>query len=285
MTTILDAVQAASVADAAHAYIEAGCSIIPLHGKKPAPNFRWQHWIHNQPTPALINAWLKRGLMQGIGLVAGAVSGNLVLLDVDSLEACDEFEAKFGENAHTLTIRSGSGRGKHYYFYVGRLPQNTYQGGVELRASGAYVVAPPSLHPSSGEPYTVIRAVAPRRFIDMERLREWILSRGKPAPSRSAAPYTGAANASAYARAALSGECRAVAFAPKGSRNRTLFNAALKLGPYIASGELERGDVESGLLYAATALSQEDGEAQCKKTITNGIEFGINNPARPRRGA
>lgn len=287
MSTILDAVTAPTIADAAHGFIEAGCSIIPLHGKQPAKNFRWQHWIHNQPTHALVDVWLQRGLMRGIGLIAGAVSGGLVLLDVDSLDACHEFEAEFGTHAETLTIRSGSGRGRHYYFYSAHIPFNAYRGGVELRANRAYVVAPPSPHPC-GDPYTVLRPVEPRRFRNMERLREWVMSRGDGVPKelmpRKPGISASARDELAYGRAALGGECKAIWFAPEGTVNKTLYTAALKLGTLVADGKITRYEVESSLEAAAAALSRRDGVEKTRATIQSGLSVGMSNP-NTRRGA
>lgn len=286
MTSILDAATSATVADAAYAYLEAGCSIIPLHGKQPAPGLKWQRWTQELPTAAHVQSWLKSGMMRGIGLIAGPVSGGLVLLDIDSIAACVEFETTFPVYQPTLTVRSGSGRGKHYYFYSHILPFNAYHNGVELRAAGAYVVAPPSLHPVSSEAYRVERFASVRRVYGLASVRRWILERGnggaaKVAPRRPTA-LPAAKDSSAYGRAALRGECAAVAHAPEGTANKTLYRAALKLGSLVAAGKIGQSEVEIELEAAASALSARDGLEATRRTIASGLRTGLGNP-RPEK--
>jgi hypothetical protein len=221
MTSILDAATSATIAEAAMKYIDAGCSIIPLDGKKPASSIKnWTVFARQQPPRGLVAHWLRSGIMRaGIGLIGGAVSGGLVLLDVDSMAACAEFEATFPNLVDTLTVRSGSGRGKHYYFYAHRLPGNAYRGGVELRCTGAYVVAPPSIHPVSGQPYRVECQSDVRRVYGMASVRKWILERGGGAMAVTPKPAridSGIRDATAYGRKALLDQAAIVAAAREG---------------------------------------------------------------------
>lgn len=274
--SILDAATSPTVGEAAYGYIEAGCSIIPVQGKVAVGS--WREYQFKRPTSIKVSQWLRSRQMSGIGLVCGEVSGGLVVIDVDSRAACIEFEAEFPMLTDTLTIRSGSGRGNHYYFYaVDILPANTWRDGVELRANKAYVVAPPSLHPVSGLAYCVVRAAAVRKTNLLVEVRRWIAWRGvasAPIPT-SPAPMS---SKNAYGQAALAGECDRVRAAPEGSANTALYRAALKMGSLIASGVLAQGEVEAALEGAAAELSRRDGLNATRRTIAGGMRIGMGSP-------
>ncbi len=154
--SVLEAATATSIKWAARGYLEAGISVIPVRGK--AANVQWRAYTTRRASIATLDSWVRKGLLSGVGVVCGEVSGGLVVIDVDSMAACDEYEATFPELTRTFTVRSGSGRGKHYYYYATDiLPANTWRNGVELRANGSYVVGAPSPHPS-GLAYCVVRS-------------------------------------------------------------------------------------------------------------------------------
>lgn len=95
-----------------------------------------------------------------VGISTGAVSG-LVVLDVDPRNGGDEslslLEQRFSPLPKTATVVTGGG-GKHFYFkHPAALKiscANKLGGlaGLDLKADGGYVVAPPSLH-CSGKKY------------------------------------------------------------------------------------------------------------------------------------
>ena len=185
-----------------------------------------------------------------------------------------------------MTIRSGSGRGRHYYFYADQLPINTWLQGVELRADGAYVVAAPSPH-NSGHRYVVERPYNVKRVKDLEDVRDWIQHRAgmffvnmpKPKPS-----YPTVRDGSRYGRAALTSECISVRSAVEGFRNHTLYRAALKMGTLINAGHLSKSEVEYQLEAAAFALAESDGIDTVRRTIQSGLVIGMSNP-NTRQGA
>jgi hypothetical protein len=280
MTTILEAALNRTVKGAAYTYVEAGCSIIPVKGKKPCIR-KWEDFKESPTRVGHVVSWERGRVLYGVGIICGAVSGNLVVLDLDSMEACAEFESAFPYISDTMTIRSGSGRGRHYYFYADSLPLNTWLYGAELRSDGAYVVAPPTVHPS-GRPYTVENPVNVRRVSDLAEVRDWIIQRAErfkpPTPPRPKASYPVVKDGSRYGRAALQSECLSVSHAPEGTRNRTLYRAALKMGSLIASGQLAKHEVETALEVAAFALSQSDGVEATRRTIASGLNIGLQNP-------
>jgi hypothetical protein len=237
------------------------------------------------PTARQLSWWLQRPTCTGIALICGYVSGGLVVLDVDSQEGCTEFEAAFPSLLQTLQVRSGSGRGKHYYFYSRFLPPTTVGIGMELRSDGAYVVAPPSIHPGSGEPYRVARYGNVQSVLDLEDLRRWIIGRsgGAVASPRQRPPAlppgTAVAGATKLGLAALAGEVAYVRSATS-HVNNALYRAALKMGSLIASGQIPQSHVEAELEAAAAGLSARDGIEATRLTIESGLKVGLRNPRK-----
>lgn len=82
----------------------------------------------------------------------------------------------------------------------------------------------------------------------------------------------------AYGRKALEAEVGKVATAPPGQRNNTLNAAAFALGQLVAGGELNRGDVETALMTAATAAKLSQTEAA--HTIKSGLDAGAKEPRK-----
>ena len=84
-----------------------------------------------------------------VGIATGARSG-LVVLDVDPRHGGDEqlaaFEAEHGKLPETAAVVTGGG-GAHYYFNHpgGDIRSRKLSPGLELKADGTFVVAPPSL--------------------------------------------------------------------------------------------------------------------------------------------
>ncbi len=113
--------------------------------------------------------------------------------------------------------------------------------------------------------------------------------RPRPATlAASSSPASAEGNGhSPRARAALDGECGAVAATPEGGgpyggRNNQLNVSAVKLGHYIASGELDETEIVERLTEAARASGLTD--AEIGPTIRSGLNAGKQEgPRTPRR--
>ena len=98
----------ASVRHAARAYLSAGLSVVEIKpdGSK-APRGTWKPLQERSMNPADIGRRFREG--DGVGIIAGAVSGNLEILDFDKpglfTEWLDTLEAAAAELA--LRVRSG----------------------------------------------------------------------------------------------------------------------------------------------------------------------------------
>lgn len=126
-------------------YAEGGMSVIPVRPDKK-PYLRWQRYQKQRASLQQIEQWWRRWPDAGIGLVTGLISG-LVVIDVDSLEGEQSLQDLLPESLVTPVASTPRG-GRHYYFRhpeEGPLSNNTGAiPGVDFRADGGYIVAPPS---------------------------------------------------------------------------------------------------------------------------------------------
>lgn len=72
------------ILDAALAFTQAGCSVVPAaaDGSK-APAGKWQRWQAERPSAAQVTQWLSNGHYDGFGVICGAVSGGLEMLELE----------------------------------------------------------------------------------------------------------------------------------------------------------------------------------------------------------
>ncbi|MBQ1118647.1 bifunctional DNA primase/polymerase [Streptomyces sp. B15] len=227
-----------------------------------------------------------------IGIATGP--SGLLVVDLDTCKDTDDEGAPDGANCFlalceragqpypaTFRVRTPSG-GEHLYFSqppgarlhntAGRLADR-----IDTRGWGGYVVAPGSTTPEGT--YAILDDQAPAP------LPEWLHNALKP-PRRSAqaaGPVT--TSASGYAAAALRGEVANVASAADGTRNATLLRAARALGRLVASGDLDRTEVEEALSRAAAGNATQP-QRYYDDVIRRGLDWSIaHNPASGRRAA
>ncbi|MCL4251809.1 MAG: bifunctional DNA primase/polymerase [Anaerolineae bacterium] len=274
-----------SVLEAALAYVERGWSVLPCKGKAPAID--WSKLQVQRPPFSHVHEWHRRGYLQNVGVICGAVSNNLVVIDLDGLEAVKKFRDQFPRLLQTRTVVSGSGRGQHIYLQCETLPPTarvtgTEFGGFELRSNGSYVIAPPSRHPESGLPYYAM-SEAPVMQVDqlddvVAFIRTFQLAKRKADDANEAAAaitvITGSREQQ-YMRRAIDGELHRVRTATEGSRNNALFWAACHLGNLVAAG-LNEATAGAELLAAALAVGL--GEREAQRTIKSGFAIGKKYP-------
>jgi putative DNA primase/helicase len=72
------------ILDGALAFTEAGCSVVPAmaDGSK-APAGKWHRWQSERPSAEQVTQWLNDGRYDGFGVVCGAVSGGLEMLELE----------------------------------------------------------------------------------------------------------------------------------------------------------------------------------------------------------
>jgi hypothetical protein len=139
--------------ESALAYLGRGWSVIPVGPRDKRPMVPWGAFQHRYADEAEIREWFQRWPAANIGIVTGIIS-RLAVLDVDARHGGDtslmELERAHAPLPHTIEARTGGG-GRHVYFaHPGGLVHNQVglAPGIDLRADGGFVVAPPSVHPS-----------------------------------------------------------------------------------------------------------------------------------------
>lgn len=175
---VIEAADQKKLVDAALAYAALGWSVIPLDGKRPSLT-TWRKYQSECAPADLIHSWAQAGLFGNVGVVCGSVSGNLIVLDLDGIAGYASFAAMFPQLAETYTVASGGGVGRHVYFYVDHVPpsvkaMNSPIGHLEICGDGRQVVAPPSIHPVTGQPYRVEKAVDVLRVPNLNELVTWV---------------------------------------------------------------------------------------------------------------
>lgn len=167
--------------DAALLYARQNIPVFPLRprGKEPTTANGFKDATTDEAT---IRAWWKKSPQANIGIPTGAASGWAVL----------DFDPRNGGDADgvipdrpalplTRTTRTGSG-GMHriYQHHPGLTCKTALYAGVDLKAEGGYIVAPPSLHPC-GERYTWLTTND-----DLATLPAWVIEdRGAQSPQEA----------------------------------------------------------------------------------------------------
>lgn len=147
--------------DAALAYARRGWRVVPIgQGAKHPDLPAWQDAATTDP--ATITRWFTERPGRGVGIATGTLSGVFVLdVDVAEGKAGDEtlaeLERKNGTLPDTSEVITGSG-GRHLYFrHPETLDLSNSAGklgpGLDIRANGGQVLAPPTLHPLTGRGY------------------------------------------------------------------------------------------------------------------------------------
>nr|WP_275414276.1 bifunctional DNA primase/polymerase [Asanoa ishikariensis] len=186
----------------------------------------------------------------------------------------------------TRAVRTGSGGWHLYYTHPGGPLAAKVAGlpGVDLKADGGYVVAPPSIHPRTGQPYRWLgdRPTAPMPAALIERCRPADGSVGVSRPSRPSRPvagqprdgfFSGTAQAVPPAQnpgaggissppALLAAHLAAVARAPEGTRRTTLYGAARGVARMVAAGAITEPDGYAALYEAGRNAGQTDRDTR-----------------------
>ncbi len=141
-----------SIQTAAYEYLIRGISIIPVCRKTKKPYFSWKEYQERLPTEAEIASWFAKWPDTNIAIITGKLS-KVIVVDVDG--------EKGKETARLLALSLSpmcfTGKGYHiYYKYPDGVDISNFQcrkdlPGIDLRAEGGYVVAPPSIHANGNQ--------------------------------------------------------------------------------------------------------------------------------------
>ncbi|MHB9133315.1 MAG: bifunctional DNA primase/polymerase [Armatimonadota bacterium] len=164
------------------AYLQAGLSVIPIRGDgSKAPAIEWKEFTERPPTEDEVQQGFSSGT-NGIGIICGSVSSNLIVIDCDDGAAHEDFVSLCrasglgGLLEQAVKVQTPRLNGGFHYFFrceepvprSEKLAKRTIineQGETELKCvietkgEVSYVVGPgshPKVHPS-GKPYTVVQ--------------------------------------------------------------------------------------------------------------------------------
>ena len=302
--------------DTAIDYARRGFSVIPLHGILPDGRCtcgkarcadagkhplggKWKHLQTTPLTEVQIRDVFGKNPHANVGIVTGAVSG-LIVIDMDGAEGPKSYAGLVPKEDRPLGPGVRTGNGGHLYFrHPGHGLKNFVKKhpGLDARADGGYVVAPPSRH-ASGREYVF----AEGRGIDLSlpALPAPILAlfdqkgQDQPHPPQaSATPQEARVSVRPsgelirYAEGALASECSIVESAEMGAQESTLCTAALKIGGYVGSGLLDFDTALAALVDAGKRMHNTPGrepwtKADILKKAGEKLRAGM---LRPRWGA
>lgn len=236
--------------------------------------------------PDRIEAWWRRWPDANVGLACGAA---FWVLDVDQPDGTDTIVAlqrRFGRLPASVRQRTG-GLGWQLFFAPDPRVKNGVRilPGLDTRAGGGYVVAPPSIHPS-GRAY---RWLASPDEAEIAAAPAWLIALLEPVepppPPVSRRPLR-PGNLRRYAAAALGRACSRISGAAPGEQCDTLEHQAYGIGRLIAGGVVPRAEAEAALVAAGCAMCSQAGrrpwtrrEVACR--VDRALTAGARSPRTP----
>ncbi|QKW35001.1 bifunctional DNA primase/polymerase [Actinomadura sp. NAK00032] len=292
---------AAALARYALAAAARGWHVFPLApgDKEPPHGVRWTRTATTDPD-VIRRIWARRPY--NIGIACGP--SRLLVIDLDMPKPGEHPPARWAlpgvndgadvfalvcEQAgeamplETFQVRTRRG-GFHLYFTAPTGVRLTNTGGehgnglgwkIDTRGDGGYVVGPGSFVdlPDGTGTYAPFHTPPPAP------LPGWLAERLRPAPLPPQRPITVAlatGHRGAYLGKAVTASLDAIAAAPEGRRNATLYGAAVALGQLVAGGALDPDDTEQ--LLTAAAVRAGLAEMPARRTIRSGFRAGTQRP-------
>lgn len=125
-------------------YDALGFVTIPLapRGKRPLR----RGWLDGDP-----KQWVGAPARANVGVLTGARSGGLVVLDFDTRDGPETVLGMTPQQLAVVTIVVETARGWHVYARAHGVGCTTARAGLDVRGDGGMVVAPPSVHPTGHE--------------------------------------------------------------------------------------------------------------------------------------
>jgi putative DNA primase/helicase len=237
-------------------YRRRGWSPIPIKERSKEPNLlELRPYLTRRATKEELDTWR----WTGVGIVTGGLSGVLVL-DVDGPEG----EAELQKHGHPVTpmVRTARG-GLHLYF---RHPEHHVRTGIrvasglDVKASGGYVVAPPSMGPN-GRAYEWIISPEEAELADPP---EWLLSLLERERPKGPAPKVGVRIPSGQRNNALTR--LAGTMRRPGMSETAILAALLEENERRCQPPLPRAEVEK----IATSIGRYEPASEVARTSLNG---------------
>lgn len=258
-----------------------GFKVFPLATGRKVPLIKaWQREASDDLDT--ITAWAAEWPKANIGVATGAASG-VIVIDVDTKNGKDGHAtlavlAKQGKELPPSPIAITPSGGRHLYIRAVPGIRNVVEiqggrgigAGIDIRADGGYIVAPPSiLQTCEAHGAGTYRWLVPPMTANFPRLPDWAAKMLMPKPPRPVPPF---------APDVTSGDveplARFVASSTEGQRNNRLHWAACRAGEMAARGRVSAQSAGRRLVAAAAAAGYTGGEVV--RTIDSGFhESGL----------
>ncbi len=271
------------------AYGEAGFRVFPVH--EPTPDggctchdsecaSKGKHprigmWRQKATTDAAqIREWWTQWPTANIGLLTGAENG-VVVVDVDPRNggdvSIDRLIEERGDFTEAAPVAQTGGGGAHVHFRHPGVPvksrSNALAAGLDVKADGGYVVAPPSLH-ESGLRY---EWVADLRKTPPREMPEWLLVRMTTDPQQPADFADADVETTPEGKEQLAFWVSEIDKIPEGHRNDGLFAACCSIGRVVAHGDLAPKEAVDAVTAAVAKWSDQP---KTLGTMRNGLQTG-----------
>jgi hypothetical protein len=223
----------------------AGCGCLTCHGFHAATL-----------DPARLAAMLA-SVPRGLLAIRTGTAAGLAVVDIDPRNG-GQLDREL--MAPTAAVVTGGGGWHLYYRHPGRPLLAVLPGwaGVDIKADGGYVVAPPSVHPGTGRAY---RWANRRGVAEMPPPLAAVLTpppaADRPAPLSRPVPPRRAGGISSPP-ALLAALLRTVETAPEGRRRVTLYGAARGAARMATAGAITEADARAALTAAGLAAAQTE---------------------------
>jgi hypothetical protein len=225
-----------------------------------------------------------------VAVVTGETNG-IVVIDVDPAHGGSEslaaMEVNYGKLPATVTVETGGGGLHHYYRYpaaakIGSC--NAWLKGVDVKADGGYVIAPPSVHASGGK-YRWAAGHSPDE-IELAEIPAWLLAE---LPRKDVAPQLSPrVDGSATGRQSLLQRAQSyVAKAPsvgEGERNDAAFRLAGNVAAIDDSGSrLSESEIVAVLTPWNLGNSPPLEPSELRDCVASALKNGTPRPAKESR--
>lgn len=162
------------ILSAALRYLEGGFCPIPMNRETKRPAIPWKPYQSRLPSEDEVREWFSVLDPPGIGIVCGAVSGGLLVVDVDDLTGGwpTPDQALTLDGPRVSTPRGGY----HVWLRTDQTLGNTVSQlapGIDTRGNAGVVVAPPTCRPD-GTAYAW-QTPAPKTVEDLPEVPRWLL--------------------------------------------------------------------------------------------------------------
>lgn len=208
-----------------------------------------------------IKRWWKRWPDANVGIVTGETSG-LMILDVDPRSDGDdslfELEQQHGKLPDTVEALTGGG-GRHILFAYPKEPVKSKVGiapGLDVKAVGGYIVAPPSLH-ASGKPYEWEVNSHPDD-VALASCPKWLIDKLKEPEHKDSNPSENKVDPAAI-----------LAGVPEGQRDNRLFQYACRL----RAKNITKEEAKTLVLQAAAHCSPPFPEQEALRKIDSAWKY------------